>query len=315
MTNTYAAQSLYVTVPKLNDHVRHAAQSPLGFAQVANAPLGKALGLNQGDVLRLPFYGDLSVAGGEISESDDPSLGSLTPIYATLTIKEYAGGTTWTGKLEDLSELPIEDNFMVALMNDMKKLQNKLAYDELNSTKWYATFNSTADEFVTDGNTASFTNVANEQLSFDNLRYVALQAAKRNVPFWDGESYLYITGPESTDAASYDANTKELLRYDSGRAALNGEVGRIGKCRLVVDNHKIAKVGGSSSGAGLLLDVGFLVGADALINEYAIPPEIRAEGRKFGRFVDVIYYFMGGWKKPWSQDNNSHENVIKVTSK
>lgn len=315
MTNTFAAQSSYVTVPKLSEYVRHAAQSPLGFAQVANAPLGKALGLNSGDTLRFPFYGNLSVSGGEIAETDDPSLGTITPTYVTLTLKEYAGGTQWTGKLEDLSELPVEDNFMVALMNDMKKLQNTLAYDELNATKWIATFNSTADEFRTDGTAASFTNAANEQLSFDNLRYVALQAAKRDVPFWDGESYLYITGPESADALAYDSNVKELLRYDSGRSALNGEIGRIGKCRIVQDNHKITKVGGSSTGAGANLDVGFLVGSDALINEYAIPPEIRAEGRRFGRSVDVIYYFMAGWKKVWSQDTNSQEHVIKVTSK
>jgi hypothetical protein len=157
--------------------------------------------------------------------------------------------------------------------------------------------------------------VANEQLSLANLRFLVRKARTNLIPYFDGESYVYITGVNSMDALRYDSAVTDLLKYDSGRAALNGEVGRIAQCRLVEDNHKIAAVGGSSSGAGAELDVGYLIGADAVVNEYALAPEIRAQDKDFGRSVGVAWYFLGAWKKIYSQTLHSKEHVIKVTSK
>jgi hypothetical protein len=57
-----------------------------------------------------------------------------------------------------------------------------------------------------------------------------------------------------------------------------------------------------------------LVGADAVIKEVALAPELRAEDKDFGRQVKIAYYFMGCYKKILSQTLHSRENVIKVAS-
>lgn len=315
MSHSWQGIGSTITVPELTDFVRHAAQELQGFAQLTNAPTGEALGRGKGDTVQYTFFPNLSTSGGVIAENEEIPEGSLVPISGSYVVQEYGNSTKWSGKLAHLSRLPVEDGLVQALINDMKKAQNTAAHAEFDSTDWIATFNSTADEFRTDGTAASFTNAANEQLSFANLRYLVRQARKNLIPYFDGESYVFITGVDSCDALRYDSGVTDLLKYDSGRAALNGEVGRIAQCRLVEDNHKVAKVGGTSSGAGLELDEGFLIGADAVINEYALAPEIRAQDKDFGRSTGVAWYFMAAWKKIYSQTLHSKEHVIKVTSK
>lgn len=315
MSHSWSGIGSTITVPELTEFIRHAAQEMQGFAQLCNPPTGEALGRGKGDTVQYTFFPNLSTTGGVLVENEEMPEGSLVPISGSYVLQEYGNSTRWSGKLEALSRLPLEDGLVQALIDDMHKAQNTAAYTEFASTSWIATFNSTADEFRTDGVAASFTNVANEQLSLANLRYLVVKARSNLIPYFDGESYIYITGVTSLDALRYDSAVSTMLQYDSGRAALNGEIGRVAQCRLVEDNHKIAVVGGSSSGAGALLDKGFLIGADAVVNEYALPPEIRAQDKDFGRSVGVAWYFIAAWKKIYSQTLHSKEHVIAVVSK
>lgn len=303
-----------ITVPKLTETVRHEAQPLQGLSQLASPPTGKALGLGRGDTVKEVFYPNITNTGGELSENEVIPRGSITPFSMTYTVKEYGNSLNYTGKLKDLAELPVEDKFVQALLDDMRKLQNNQAYAQMAATKWIATFNSTANEFRTDGVVASFTNAADTNLSKANLRYLVKQAKKRNIPFFDGESYVVSTGVESADALCYDSGiTTELSQSNEGRASLNGEIGRVVECRILVDNHALPVA--KTITASNILDETYLVGADAFINEYALPPEIRAEDADFGRQLAVAYYFIAAWKKIYSQDVNSKEHIIKVTSK
>lgn len=315
MSQSWSGIGSTITVNELTEYIRHAAQQLQGFAQLCNPPTGEALGRGRGDTVQYTFFPNLSVTGGVLNENEEMPEGSLVPIKGTYVVQEYGNSTRWTGKLEMLSRLPLEDGLVQALIDDMRKAQNTAAFAEFDATFWIATFNSTANEFRTDGTAASFANVANSDLNLANLRFLVRNARKNLIPFFDGESYVYTSGVDSLDALRYDSTVTTMLQHDSGRAALNGEVGRVAQCRLVEDTHKIAKVGGSSSGAGLGLDTGYLVGADAVINEYALPPEIRAQDKDFGRSIGVCWYFIAAWKKIYSQTLHSKENVIKVTSK
>jgi hypothetical protein len=315
MSHSWSGIGSTITVPELTEYVRHAAQELQGFAQLCNTPTGEALGRGKGDTVQYTFFPNLSTAGGVIAENEEMPEGSLVPVSGSYVVQEYGNSTRWSGKLATLSRLPLEDGLVQALINDMHKAQNTAAFNEFDDTDWIATFNSTADEFRTDGVAASFTNVANEQLSLANLRFLVRKARANLIPYFDGESYVYISGITSLDALRYDSAVTTMLQYDSGRAALNGECGRIAQCRLVEDNHKVTTVGGSSTGAGAELDEGFLIGADAVINEYALPPEIRAQDKDFGRAIGVAWYFIAAWKKIYSQSLHSKEHVIKVTSK
>lgn len=315
MAQAWGAYASLINVNELTEFCRHQAQDLQGFDQLCNAPTGAAMGRNKGDTVQYTYFPNITNTGGALDENEEIPEGSITPVKGTYVISEFGNSIKWTGKLEELSRLDVNSDFMKALTDDMKKLGNSQAFAQFDASSWIATFNSTADEFRTDGVAASFTNVANQDLDLSNLRFLRKTAEKRLIPTFDGESYAVVTGVDSADNLTSDSAVTGMLSYDSGRAALNQEVGRIAGCRILKDTHKIAKVGGSSSGAGLNLDKTYLVGADAVIKEYALAPEIRAQDKDFGRSVAIAYYFMGVWKKIYDQTNHSKEHVIRVLSK
>ena len=320
MSHSWSGIGSTITVPELTEFIRHESQDLQGFAQLCNAPTGEALGRGRGDTVQYTFFPNLSVSGGVLSENEEIPEGSLVPVSGSYVVSEYGNSTRWSGKLEHLSRLPLEDGLVQALINDMRKAQNTAAFTQFEATSWIATFSTVADEFRTDGDESSFTNVASEDLSLANLRFLVKTARKNLIPYFDGESYVYISGVDSMDALRYDSTVVDLLKEVSGRDALNGEVGRIAQCRLVEDTHKIQKVSvaggaGDPTGAGLNLDEGYLIGADAVINEYALAPEIRAQDKDFGRSIAVAWYFIAAWKKIYSESLHGKEHVIRVTSK
>lgn len=311
MSHSWSGIGSTITVNELTDFIRHAAQDMQGFAQLCNPPTGQALGRGRGDTVQYTFFPNLSTSGGVISENEEIPEGSLVPVSGTYTVQEFGNSTRWSGKLEALARLPVEDGLVQALMDDMRKAQNTAAFNEFDATSWIANFSSSGDEFRTDGTAASFSNATNEDLTLANLRFLVKTARKRLIPYFDGESYVYITGVDSADNLRYDSTVSDMLKFDSGRAALNGEIGRIAQCRLVEDTHKITAKAGTST----TLDVGYLIGADAVVNEYALPPEVRAQDKDFGRSIAVAWYFIAAWKKIYSQTLHSKEHVIKLAGK
>ena len=161
MSHSWSGIGSTITVPELTEFIRHAAQEMQGFAQLANPPTGQALGRGRGDTVQYTFFPNLSTSGGVLAENEEIPEGSLTPVSGSYVVQEYGNSTRWTGKLEALSRLPLEDGLVQALIDDMRKVQNTAAHTEFNSTSWLATFNSTADQFVTNG---TLTTVANEDL-------------------------------------------------------------------------------------------------------------------------------------------------------
>lgn len=310
MTQTWGSFSSQINVNELTEFVRHTPQKMLGFAQLCNPPTGGALGRNRGDTVQYTYYPDISNDGGEVTEAEDVPTSSITPIKATYTIKEYARALELTEKLDELSRLDTESDLMKALVKGRRRLENSEAYDQFNSTDWKISFHSTAasSEFVTNG---TLTTEAGADFSRDALRFAVRKARLNNIPLFDGESYVLITGVESMDELRYDDDIVTSLQEDSGRSALNGEVGRVVGCRLVEDNHKIAKAGSSTKPN---LDDGFLVGADAVVHEVAMPVEIRAEDRDLGRKVKFGYVSLECWQKMLDQTAHSREHIIKIGS-
>lgn len=305
MAQAWGSYSSLINVNELTEYVRHATLDLMAFAQLANAPTGKALGLGAGDTVQYTYWPRISVDGGELDENDEIPEGSITPVKGTYTVKEYGNSIKWTGKLEDLSRLSVEDDFVQSLVEDCKRLDNKLVYDQVKLTYWTTVFNSTADEFKTNNTPAT---AANEDLTLANLRFLRKKARANLIPTFDGESYVVVTGVNSADTLAFDSAVTTMLQYDSGRSALNGEIGRIAQCRIVEDTHKIGTIGSSVS------DEYFLVGADCVIDEVALPWEIREEVSDFRRKVAVAWYGMKGVKKILDQTNHSKEHAIRGSS-
>ena len=171
--------------------------------------------------------------------------------------------------------------------------------------------NSSADEFDTDGAPSS---TANDTFDHPKLRALAKKGEKNLIPKFDGEDYVFVTGVDNIDNIVYDSTvTSALAASGSGRSALNGEVGRLAGCRLVKDNHMATFIG-ESAATTLACDKGHLVGADAVLRETALAPELRAQDKDFGRSVSVAYYFMGAFKKILDQTTHGKEHIIRIAS-
>lgn len=305
MAQTWGGLSSLINVNELTEVVRHAAQPIKGIAQLASPPTGKALGLNAGDTCQFEWFPNMTTSGGVLSETEEIPSGSITPIKSTYTVSEYGNSLKYTGLLENLAKLPITDSFMKALMDDLQKLQNTACYTALKATAFKIQLKTGGNTFTNAGTTSG---VNDKDLDLAGLGYIRKQARKNLIAPFDGESYVYVTGVDSTDALGSDSNLTNLLKEESGRASLNNEIGRVKQCRVIEDNHAIGTAGTSAYNEGLL------VGADALINEVALPWEVRLEVKDFGRSKAVAYYGIMAFVKPVSYSTHSQENCIHVTS-
>jgi hypothetical protein len=308
--STWGGLKANITVPKLTELVRMEAQEIQGIAQIATPPTGQALGLQAGEERQYTYVPELDeTQGGELDENTPIPTDGVDPIKESYKVKEYGHGIAFTGLLESLSELDMDDIHMKSLDAHRRKLENTLTYDQLKATDWKYVFDATPtaadNEFVKDGTPTK--NTDNGDLSLRNLSLLRTKAKKEKIPFWDGESYIYITGADSIEALESDGDLTNLLKEDSGRAALNGEMGRIKQCRLVEDNHKTAQHPKN-------FDEGFLVGADAVVNESALPVEMRFEVTEMGRSKKLAYYFIAAWFKLIDQTKHSQEHIIHVTA-
>lgn len=300
----FSSQSSIINVNELNEEVRLEAQPTMAFSQSLLGPDGKAIGFKKGDTVQYDYYPDLDDEGGELVEYEEVPSTGFTPVKVSYQIKEWGSSLAYRDSLEKLARLDIADVHVTSLINSYKRLQNAQAYAEYVKTDWKYCFLSTTNEFVTGG---TLSGTQNEDLSLDNLRGLVAKALVNNIPFYDGESFLYVTGPESSSALEGDTNVTNLLKEDSGRAALNGELGRIARARIVIDNHKIAKSTG-------VYDEGLLVGADAVLYDVAEAMHLETEVRDLGRFKKLGYLELSGYHKIMDQTSHAKEHIIHVTT-
>lgn len=299
----------YVTVPHLTELIRVAAQEAQGMAQLANPPDEENLGKGAGDTVYYIFVKNVANEGGALSESQPVPETKMTVVRSSFTITEYGNSLTWTGKLEDLANLPVEHPFVRGLINDIRKVENTAVYTKAITTDYKARVNHASNstiEFVTNG---TLTGQALADPDWAALMRLVAEAEDINIPYWDGESYVYVTGKQAITKLRLDSNLTNFLKEDSGRAALNGEIGRVAGCIVVKDNHKIDKTAGASA-----FNEGVLFGADAVQQQIGLPWEIRREVTDMGRNKKVGYYGIMGWHKMLDMTDHTEEHIIHVSS-
>lgn len=295
-----------VDVEHLEDRMRFEALEKLGFAQVLSPDSGAALGRNNGDTVVLRYMPQIQHSASPISETDRVPRASVTPVRTTFTVQEYGQAIPWTQKLADLADLDVEDKFIQLLSDAIAKIENELAYNEAVKTDWKYVYNSTANEFVTNG-TATATQ--NQELTFDNLSSLTSEAEDQNIPYWDGENFLIVGRGKTINALASSSDITTIISRQSAESALNREVGVVGCARLVKDNQQ----GLIQNSTGSYFEH-FLFGADAIIKEVAVPPMLAMDSDDFGRFQEVAFTWLAGYHKVYDQTDHGREHIIHVTS-
>jgi hypothetical protein len=311
MTQSYGvlADGGYATVPELTKLVRMQAQEAQGLAQLANPPDEAELGKGKGDEVYYTFVRNISNSGGKLVETNPIPKGKVTMVRSSFKIYEYGNSLEWTGKLEDLARINMTNPFMRALMDDLRKLENAAVYTEAILTDWKAVVNHATNNtigFATDGTPSGAALAEPEWAAL--VRLVA-EAEDRLIPYFDGESYMYVTGQNAITKLRLDSTVRDLLKQDSGRAVINGEIGRVAQLRIIKDNYSIDKTAGASA-----FNEGLLFGADAVQQQVGLPWEVRRQVADFGRDIGVAYYGIMGWHKMLDETDHDIEHIIHVTS-
>ena len=300
----------YATEPELTKLVRMQAQEAQGMAQLVNPPDEANLGKGKGDTVSFLFFRNVATQGGALTESNPIPKTKMTLVKSSFTITEYGNSLEWTEKLEDLARVDVNHPFMRGLMDDLRKVENDAVYDQAVLTDWKCVFDHASNNTITFTTNGTPGAAALADPQWPGLIRLAGEAEDRLIPYFDGESYVYVTGQQAITKLRLDtANGLELLKYESGRAALNGELGRIAGMRIIKDNHKIDKTAGASA-----FNEGLLFGADAVQLQVGLPWEVRRQLGDYGREIGVAYYGIMGWKKMMDQTDHSQEHIIHVSS-
>ena len=279
------------------------------FVQVKGAK-----GSGRGDKLFFDKNDNVQTAGGQLTETTTIPEAQFLIRQGTLTLQEYGLAIPWTGKLEALSELDVENAVVVALTNDQRKVLDSQVGIQMTSAQLKAVNVTTASLAITTNGTA--TETATSNLTGANLRAIADDARKRNIPFYDGMSYICIGSVNLLSGMFSDTATAgwtDVSKYTAEFATSlhRGEIGKYYFVRFVEEtNFYPNNIGnGGNKGAGVLF------GADAVMEGVAIPEEIRAKvPSDYGRSQGLAWYFLGGWQKIWDEANDGDERIYHITS-
>ena len=239
------------------------------FVQVKGAK-----GAHKGRHLLYDKNRDLSTHGNTLNETSTIPETNFTVGQGTLTLNEYGAAVPWTGFLESLSEFDVEDSVMVGLKNSMARYLDSQAGVAFTGAELVAACASTASVVFTTNGTATTT--ANSDLTGYNWRKIADEMQSRNIPFYDGDSYICIGSIKAVSGLFNDSATAgfvDVTKYTGEFAGRNvsGEVGKYYMGRFVKETNFLDNSIGSSAAFGQAI----AFGADAVMEGIAEPEQLR----------------------------------------
>lgn len=266
------------------------------------------IGKNRGDSWNWNVYSKLKTKGGRLSETQKMPKSGFKITQTSGTIDEYGNGVDWTGKLDNLSEQPLQEIIQKVLRIDVAETMDVAAHAQFNRTPLRVApasgTSTTSITLTTDGTCSTTNNVA---FGSGHVRTVVATMKERNIPPYDGDDYLAIARPQAY--LTLKADLEGINKYtDSGLVMIrNGEIGRYENMRFIEQTHIPA--GGAQDSTTWdpqtetadpwnngKSDWMFFLGADTVAEGMCIPEELRgAIPTDFGRDHGVAWYALLGF--------------------
>lgn len=239
---------------------------------------------------------------------------NFTINQGTLTITEYANAIAFTNQLVALSELDIDNSVVQSLMNDMAITLDSVAGKQFQSSDLtYVTTLSNSVNVTTNG-TASST--ASSNLNGTTWRLICDDMRKKNIPFYDGQSYVLICSVQGLSGFFSDTQTGgfvDVTKYSEtlSQYLYRGEAGRYYMGRFVEETNLLSNAPGTTTTGGEAIAIGF----DAVMEGVAIPEELREKvPTDYGRSQGIAWYALLGFQKIWNQQTDGSERIAHITS-
>lgn len=280
----------FLSSAKLSKVLRHAVKPMTKFRQLTQPE--DAVGKNKGQKFQWDVFSRAKVKGKKLSENDAMPETNFEITQGELIVEEYGNSVPYTGKLDNLSELPVKAIIQNVMKTDCSETLDDAAYAQFNATPLVvsptAGNSTTAVTLVTNGTPTIVNNVA---LGKDHVKAISDIMKERNIPTYMGNDYVAVGRP--TAFRELKNNLEELHKYvqDGFTMILAGEIGRYEGVRFV-EQTNIAAEGWSN---GKSSQVHFM-GADRVAEGIAIPEEVRGKiPTDYGRSMGVAWYYLGGF--------------------
>src|SRR5579859_1544352 len=119
---------------QLSNVLRMNVQPLVKFRQFADVHDISQQGRKKGDIFTWDVVSDVVTAGGTLVETNTMPESNFTITQGTLTITEAGNSVPYSGKLDDLSKLPVTDIINRVLKNDCTKALDTLAWTQFDQT-------------------------------------------------------------------------------------------------------------------------------------------------------------------------------------
>jgi N4-gp56 family major capsid protein len=289
---------------QLSNVLRMAVQPLVKFRQFCDVRDASQQGRKKGDTFTWDVFSDVSNPGGVLTETNTMPETNFTIVQGTLTITEAGNSVPYSGKLDNLSKMPVIELIQKVLKNDAVKAFDRLAWTQFNqcllrasSTDTVTTGSGPTVGFTTNG-TASGTNSA-PYLNAHAKKIVDYMKEK-NTPAYIGDDYYALAWP--TTLRAFKNNLETIHQYsDTGfKLIMNGEIGRYENVRYIEQTNIVKGVStdgiNGTAWANGLSDWIFFFGNDTVAEAIAVPEEMRGKiPSDYGRSKGVAWYYLGGF--------------------
>jgi N4-gp56 family major capsid protein len=298
----------YMASPRLSKVLRFAVKPKCKFRQFADVKDAAIQGKGKGDTFHWNIYSDLATQGTTLTETDVMPETSYAVTQGTMTITEFGNSVPYSGKLDDLSEIPVKDIITKNLKKDAYRAFDIAAHAEFKRTKLrICPTGGTSTEAITLTTNGTCTATNSIALGLLHVKTISDLMKERDVEPYTGDDYMAISHP--TTFRPFKNDLESVYKYtESGFDRIfNSEIGRAENVRFVEQTF-IPKGGAANSTTwnpntrtADAWDNGksswvFFFGDDAVAEGVAVAEEIRGKlPSDYGRSKGVAWYALEGF--------------------
>jgi len=279
----------YMSAKNLSKKLRLAVQPLIKFRQLCDAKDASQQGKHKGSTYHWDVFSDVAAQGTTLTETTTMPETQFVITQGTLTIDEFGNSVPYTGKLDDLSELPVTNIINKVIKNDAKKAFDIAAEAQFSYTPLHICEDGSSTTAVNLMTASTNTDTASVEMGKGHVKAIRDVMVERNIPPYMGDDYIAISWPTTYRTFKNDLESIKQYTPEGFKMILNGEVGRYENIRFI-EQTNIAKDGSTYS------DWCYFMGDDTVAEAIAVPEEIRGKiPGDYGRSKGVAWYYLGGF--------------------
>jgi N4-gp56 family major capsid protein len=306
----WATSSLggYLYSDNLSKVLRYSVQPLVKFRQFADVKDAALQEKKKGEAFHWDVFSDIATSGTTLTETTTMPESNFTITQGTMTIAEAGNSVPYSGKLDDLSLLPVKEIIQKVLKNDCKKYFDRQAHAQFKRTLLRVTptggTDTAAVDLSTNGTATTTNNVA---LGKEHVKTIIDLMKERNIPPYLMDDYLSISHPSSFRKFKNDLEGVKQYTETGFGLIMNGEVGRYESCRFV-EQTNIPKGGAANATtfnpftntpqawSNAKSSWAYFFGDDTVAEGIVIPEEMRGKiPGDFGRSRGIAWYYLGAF--------------------